>query len=193
MNDKKNKTIVIFLFLIFFTLISSSVMGAFTIYDTLTFGGKGDITKQTIYTIYDTLTFGGKIDVQAGTTLTDISPNTWSGGTPSTNTWIMENFTYYQNGTATIDIKIGFNDSEYTFVNYATWLANGHNQWYANFTTNIWATETNIEPGYPPTTVLNSSVPGDTSFPFGIRIWMPKTMNYERQEDFILVTTNTTN
>jgi len=166
---------------------------AFTNYSTLTFNGSADITAQTVFTNYTTLTFNGSAEVEEGTTITDISPGTWTGGTPLLNTFIQENFTYYQNGTATLDINISFNDSNYTFVSYATWAASGHNQWCANFTTDIWSTETNIAPGYPPTTVLNSSVPGNTNFPFGVRIWMPKTMDYEKQEDFVLVTINTTN
>ena len=164
----------------------------FTAYATLYFNGTASTTQNLVFHDYATLTFNGSAEVEQGTTITDISPGTWTGGTPSLDSSITENFTYYQNGTATIDINISFNDTNYTFVSYATWIANGHNQWCANFTTDLWSTETNIAPGYPPTTTLNSSVPGDTSFPFGIRIWMPKTMDYQRQEDFVLVTTNTT-
>jgi len=207
-KDKRKKRFrLIFMFTIIISIVITSVPlsvisnnnyqptyepQAFTIYSTLTFNGSANITAQSTFTSYTLLTFNGSADVQEGTKITDISPSTWTGGSKTLNNWIMENFTYYQNGTATIDINISFNDTNYTFVSYATWAASGHNQWCANFTTDLWATETNIAPGYPPTTELNSSVPGDTSFPFGIRIWMPKTMDYERQEDFVLVTTNTT-
>jgi len=146
---------------------------------------------QAIFTSYATLTFGGKLNV-TNAIKTDISPGTWTGGTPSCGASITGNFTFYQNGSGTIDTTIGCNATNYAFVTYATWAADGEDQWYANFTTNSWGTETNIDAGYPPTTSLNSSVPGSTSFPFGVRIGMPKTVRLvDVQEDFIINTQST--
>jgi len=117
----------------------------------------------------------------------DVSPDTWISGTVGVNTDIQENFTFWQNGSATIDIKIGINCTNFTYVNYTDWLNLGHDRYYANFTNDSWATEHMIEPGYPSSSVLDSSfAPG--SFAFGVRIGMPRTITYlSKREDFLIV------
>lgn len=114
----------------------------------------------------------------------EVSPTTWNHGNADVNTNIQENFTFYQNGSATIDITIGTNATNYTFVNYTGWLNLGHDRYCANYTTDNWASESMIEPGYPPTSILKSGFsPG--SFTFGVRIWMPRTVTYaNKREDF---------
>lgn len=118
---------------------------------------------------------------------TEIFPTTWLTGNVDVGTNIQENFTFWQNGSATIDITIGVNGTNFTFVNYASWLNLGHDRFCANFTNNSWTTEYTIEPGYPPSSVLNSSF-ATGNFAFGIRIWMPRTVSYSaKQEDFDIV------
>ena len=136
---------------------------------------------------YDTLSFGGKATVNEGTINIDVAPDPWDAGNPSCGSSTTENFTFYQNGTATIDIKIGFNETNYTFVTYSTWLANGHDQYCANFTIDTWGSETNIAPkvGGVPVTALKTSIGGNSNFGFGIRIYMPKTVSTANlREDF---------
>ena len=118
-----------------------------------------------------------------------ISPSIWNGGFVPLGTSVCNNFSFWQNGTTTIDIVIGINGTNYTFVNYATWKTSGHDRYCANFTTNTWSTETSITPGYPFTSVLkNNFAPG--SFNMGIRIWMPKTVSYaNKREDFVMTLT----
>jgi len=99
----------------------------------------------------------------------------------------MNNFTFYQNGSATIDVKVGFNDTNYSYVNYSTWINDGHDQYTANYTIDTWASETNIEPksGGQPVTVLKNSLGSNSNFVFGIRLYMPKTVTYANlREDF---------
>jgi hypothetical protein len=125
-----------------------------------------------------------------GATITvAVSPTSWNGGTPALGTNIQNNFTLWQNGSATIDITIGINNTNYTFVTYSNWLTNGHNRYCANYTTNTWSTETSITPGYPPSSVLKGSfAPGH--FHFGIRLWLPRTVTYANiREDFKIVLT----
>lgn len=106
----------------------------------------------------------------------ETNPTTWIGGNPNCGTNIQNNFTFYQNGTATVQVKIGFNATNYTFVNYTTWASDGSNQYCANFTIDTWSSESMIEPKVAgdPVTILKDSLSGSSSFVFGVRIWMPK-------------------
>jgi len=155
----------------------------------LSFGGKTDVTRQAQFNSYVTVTFGGKLNITEGTINAETSPPTWDAGTPSCATNVMENFTFYQNGTATINVTIGFNDTNYTYVNWTTYASNGHDQYTANFTNDSWATETNIAPGYPVPwgNMLNASVGPSKNFQFGIRIWIPKSVTTDLREDFEVV------
>lgn len=140
-----------------------------------------------VFTPYDTQSFGGYIQVTEGTIDIDVAPASWDANNPSCGSSTTENFTFYQNGSATIDTKIGFNKTNYTFVTYATWLGNGHDQYCANVTIDTWVSETNIAPkvGGVPVTSLKTSVNGNTNFGFGIRIYMPKTVSTANlREDF---------
>ena len=139
------------------------------------------------FTSFTMLNFSTKADVTQGTADADLSPNTWDGGTPNTGVNIMENFTYYQNGTAILNVTIGFNDTNYTYTNWATYNGDGHDQYTANFTIDNWATETNIVAGYPPTTILNDSVQPTSNFTFGVRLWIPKSISSDLLEDFLIV------
>jgi len=143
--------------------------------------------ETTSFTPYATLSFGGKASVSATTIDVDVTPDAWIAGNVGVDTSIQENFTFYQNGSATIDITIGVNCTNFTFVNYTAWLNNGHDRYCANFTIDDWVSENMIEPGYPPSSVLKSSfAPGN--FAFGVRIWMPRTLTYpNKQEDFKIV------
>jgi len=143
--------------------------------------------------LYFTESFGGKTDVSS-TIEPDVHPDSWDGGTPNVGTSIQYNFTYYQNGTATVDVKIGFNVTNYTYVNYADWLSNGHDNYTANFTVDDWSSETNIEPksGELAVTILKEDVAPDSSFNFGIRIWIPRTVSYANlREDYKIMFTTT--
>jgi len=117
----------------------------------------------------------------------DVSPDTWIIGNIYVDTSIQKNFTFWQNGSVTIDITIGINNTNFTFVNYASWLSLGHDRYCANFTVDNWITESSITPGYPPSSVLkNDFAPGN--FNFGVRIWMPRTVTYyDTREDFKIV------
>ena len=162
---------------------------AFENYDILSFNGTADITAQPKFTSYTTLTFNGTLNVTEGSIDTSIQPDDWNAGTPDCGGLTMTNFTFYQNGSGTIDILIGINTTNYTLVNYTTWSSSGHDRYCANFTVDNWATETMIEPySGVPTTSLNTSVGGSTSFEFGIKIWMPKTVTIDKQEDFVIYT-----
>jgi len=162
----------------------------FSNYDILSFGGKGNFTAQAEqFTAYDTLSFGGKLNVSTDTIEIELQPADWDGGTPDCGTMILYNFTFWQNGTDTIDVKIGINNTNYTFVNYTTWLTNSYNRYCANFTNDSWATEYMIEPksGGLLVTYLNTSVPGSSSFPVGIRIRVPETVRLANvREDFTI-------
>jgi len=119
----------------------------------------------------------------------EVSPTTWNEGNIALGTSITENFTFWQNGTSNIDVTIGVNKTNFTFVTYSDWVSLGHDRYCANFTTDSWSTESNIAVGYPPTSVLKSDYsPGD--FEFGIRIWMPRTVTYNnKREDYKIVLT----
>ena len=115
------------------------------------------------------VTVGPDFDVELNTT-------TWVGGSPSCGTSIQKNFTFYQNGSLSLDISITVNSTNLTFVNYTDWTTLEVDEYCANFTIDTWSNESMIEPGYPATTVLkNNHATG--SFTFGIRIWMPKGMS----------------
>jgi len=118
----------------------------------------------------------------------EVSPVQWDLGNVYLGEFRTENFTFWQNGTSNIDITIGVNSTNFTFVTYSQWLYLGHDRYCANFTNDSWATEYNIAPGYPPSSVLKSNFPtGD--FEFGVRIWTPRTMTTQKQEDFKIVLT----
>jgi len=160
----------------------------FDLYTTLTFGAKANVTDLLEFTVIEELNFSCKADVQGSTVDVNTSPTTWNAGTPNCGTNVTNNFTFYQNGTATVNVSIGFNNTNYTYVNWATYDAGGHDQYTANFTNDSWATEANIEPGFPPwSNVLNASVTGNTNFTFGVRIWVPKSVSTDLREDFIVV------
>jgi len=126
---------------------------------------------------------------QDETIISDVSPSSWNGGTPFCKNTITENFTFYQNGTATINVTIGFNDTNYTYVNWSTYDTNGHDQYTANFTNDSWVTESNIVAGYsvPWANMLNAGLSGNSNFTFGIRIWMPKSVSVDLREDFEVI------
>jgi len=164
----------------------------YTIYVNVTDDGSSETNKsintfttETEFTSYTTLTFGGKSDITAGIDI-DIQPDDWNAGTINCNEMVTYNFTLYQNASSTISVQIAINTTNYTYVNYTTWSNNGHNQFCANFTNNTWNTESMIQPKVAgaPVTYLNHTVPGTTSFSFGVRIWMPKTVKYAKREDF---------
>ena len=164
--------------------------GPFEAYATFSFSGRANITEvpaPPVFSSYATLSFSGRANITEVSSNPSVAPSTWNGGSPDCGDSITENFTYYQNGTATLNVTIGFNDTNYTYVNWATYDASGHDQYTANFTIDNWATETNIAAGYPPTTVLNNSVGGNSNFTFGIRIWIPKSVTTDVLEDFEIV------
>ena len=140
-----------------------------------------------IYT-WHSESFGGKLTVTLAIDV-EINDSSWIAGSLDCGDDVQKNFTFYQNGSATIDIGIGINSTNgnYSFVNYTTWSNSGHDQYCANFTVNTWSSESMIEPGYPASSVLKSSfAPG--SFVYGIRLWMPKSVTYQdKQEDFEVV------
>ena len=85
-----NKKIIIGFLFISLIFISVNVSGAFSLYDTLDFGGFIDVTEApapTVFTVYDTLSFGGNISVTAASsppaqgninkapTITNLNPN----------------------------------------------------------------------------------------------------------------------
>jgi len=106
----------------------------------------------------------------------EVNSTIWVGGAPLCGTSIQKNFTFYQNGSSTIDVKIGFNNTNYTYVNWSTYNNDGFDQYTANFTIDTWSSEINIEPksGVDPVTTLKASVSGESNFTFGIRLWIPK-------------------
>ena len=121
---------------------------------------------------------------------TEVSPSTWAAGNINIGTSVTENFTFYQNGSANLDITIGYNSTNYTFVVYNDWLTSGHDRFCANYTNDTWANEHDVSTGYPPTSILKTNfAPGN--FEFGIRMWMPKTTTSypSKQEDFDIVLT----
>jgi len=137
---------------------------------------------------YTSSTFGGEIEVLADPIIIDVAPTIWTAGNINVNTDIQNNFTLWQNGSANIDITIGLNATNFSLVNYATWDGAGHNQITANFTDNNWASETNMnDVSYPFTNTLKTDyAPGN--FNFGIRIWLPKSLDAESvNEDFEVV------
>ena len=120
----------------------------------------------------------------------DVSPDTWTAGNINIGTSTTENFTFYQNGSVNIDITVGYDSTNYTFVVYSDWLTSGHDRFCANFTNDAWVSEHDVSTGYPPTSILKTNfAPGN--FEFGIRMWMPRTTtNYPaKQENFDVVLT----
>jgi hypothetical protein len=138
-------------------------------------------------------TFG--IQILQPTVIIDVEPDDWDADNPDVGTSVTNNFTFYHNGSATINVRLGFNTTNYTYADYSTWNSNGHDQYTANFTTDNWGSETNIGVlvGGEPDTLINTSMDGGSSFTFGIRLYMPKTVTYSSlKEDFeIWFKTNT--
>jgi hypothetical protein len=151
------------------------------------FGGSVTVEEPPSYTWHNT-SFGGSVEVLDIPINTSIAPTTWIAGSNTVSTSVQENFTFWQNGSSNLDITIGINTTNFSFVNYTTWESSGYNQVCANFTTDSWSSETNIaDTSYPFSTVLQSNfAPGN--FNFGVRIWMPKTLDAENvDENFELI------
>jgi len=150
------------------------------------FGGKLTVNEPEATVTWHSSPFGGKLTVGLAIDI-DVSPDIWAVGSPNCAESSQNNFTFYQNGSSTIDVKIGFNDTNYTYVNWSTYSNNGYDQYTANFTTDSWSSETNIDPksGSDPVTTLKASVTGESNFTFGIRLWMPKSVSIpDILEDF---------
>ena len=148
--------------------------------------------ETTYYTISQATNFliWGEIGGGGGTGIdVSVAPDIWTIGNIVLNTCCQNNFTFWQNGTTLIDITIGISGTNYTFVNYTEWLTNGYNRFYGNVTNNSWSTETNIEDCVPSTTLINQSFTGEMLF--GVRLWMPRTMTSQKDEDFDIVLTVT--
>lgn len=148
--------------------------------------------ETTYYTISQATNFliWGEIGGGGGTGIdVSVAPDIWTIGNIVLNTCCQNNFTFWQNGTTLIDITIGISGTNYTFVNYTEWLANGHNRFYGNVTNNSWSTETNIEDSVPSITLINQSFTGQMLF--GVRLWMPRTTTSQKDEDFDIVLTVT--
>jgi len=128
-------------------------------------------------------TYSEAIDCELNTT-------TWIIGELGVGNSATKNFKFWQNGSVNIDVEIGISNTNFTFVNYSDWNADGFNQYCANFTNDSWVSEHNIKISpYNETLKLNFA-PGN--FDFGVRIWMPKTMDViDKREDFEVVLTVT--
>ena len=176
----------LFLAVVFiFSLFCISSVYAATTWHSESFGGKLTVNPSTTW---HSESFGGKLTVTLAIDV-EINDSSWIAGSLDCGDDVQKNFTFYQNGSATIDITIGINSTNgnYSFVNYTTWSSNGHDQYCANFTVDTWSSESMIEPDYPASSVLKSSfAPGN--FVYGIRLWIPKSVTYQdRQEDFEVV------
>jgi len=132
--------------------------------------------------------FGGSVEVLDIPINTSITPTTWIAGSSNVGTSVQENFTFYQNGSSNLDITIGINTTNFSFVDYTTYDSSGYNQICANFTTDSWSSETNIDDtSYPFSTSLQSDF-AHGNFTFGVRIWMPKMLDSEDvDENFELI------
>ena len=118
-----------------------------------------------------------------------VVPSVWEAGNIELGEDAQHNFTFYQNGTASLDISIGYNTTNYTFVSYDTWKTNGNNRVCANYTADVWLAESNIAPGYPPSTNLKVDFESG-NFVFGNRLWAPRTtLGYAQLENFDIVLT----
>lgn len=118
----------------------------------------------------------------------ELNSTTWTIGSLGVGNSATKNFTFWQNGSANIDIEISFSNTNFSFVNYSVWAASGYNQYCANFTLDDWSSESNINVSPYNATLQTNFAPG--SFTFGIRIWMPKTMSYTtKHEDFEVILT----
>jgi len=117
----------------------------------------------------------------------ELSFSNWNAGNPDLGTnAVLSSLTLWQNGTANVDVSIGVNATNFTFVSYNTWAANGHLQYCMNYTVN--GTEYNMaDVTYPFTNSLASDMaPGSLSF--ALRLWMPKSILSEtKREDFKIV------
>jgi len=145
------------------------------------------ITGEPTYTWHNA-SFGASVEVLDIPINTSIAPTTWIAGSSNVGTSVQENFTFYQNGSSNLDITIGINTTNFSFVDYTTYDSSGYNQICANFTTDSWSSETNIaDTSYPFSTSLQSNfAPGN--FTFGVRIWMPKMLDAENvDENFKLI------
>jgi hypothetical protein len=101
--------------------------------------------------------------------------SSWSIGTLWMNQSARNNFTFYQNGTYSINATINITSINYSLVNYTNWIVNGKDRFYINYTIDNWVTE------YPiniTTTVIKTGVATSTNFTVGLRVVMPKTTTF---------------
>jgi len=118
-----------------------------------------------------------------------VVPSVWQAGNIELGENAQNNFTFYQNGTASLDISIGYNTTNYSFVSYSAWKTGGNNQVCANYTADVWLAESNIAPGYPPSTGLKVDFESG-NFVFGNRLWAPRTtLGLAQLENFDIVLT----
>lgn len=151
------------------------------------------IYNVTNMTNYDSLDIGGKAIIGSEIDVS-IENNTWDGGNPSSGQSFTTNCTFWQNGSANLDVVIVINstNSNYTLVNYTDYDAT--DEYAGNFTTNAWSTETSINVSiWPPNTyILQNFATGSQLL--GFRIWVPTSFSSDKREDFevILVATEHT-
>ena len=118
----------------------------------------------------------------------EVNDTTWIIGEVPVGSFAQKNFTFYQNGTANVDITIGISNSNLTFVNYTDY--GGVDCFSANFTNDSWVTEYNIHTVPYNGTLKTNFAPG--SLVFGVRILMPEWLTGEsKKEDFEVVLTVT--
>jgi len=118
----------------------------------------------------------------------EVNVTTWTIGTASVGTSPIKNFTFYQNGTANVDVEIGLSNSNLTFVNYTDY--GGVDCFSVNFTNDSWVTEYNILTTPYNGTLKSNFAPG--SLVFGLRMWMPEWLSGEaKKEDFEVILTVT--
>ena len=116
-----------------------------------------------------------------------IENDSWIGGNPSSGESIIKNFTFWQNGSTTVDVTIIVNsiNNNYTLVNYSDY--GQIDEYYLNFTTDEWVTETNINVSVsPPNTYFLQSFSTGAQW-FGVRLRTPMTFSHEKQEDFEII------
>ena len=117
-----------------------------------------------------------------------LNETTWTIGELGVGNSVTKNFKFWQNGTVNIDVDIGINNTNFTFVNYTDWVSNGYNQICANFTNDSWVTEHNIKISPYNGTLKVNFAPGN--FEFGVRLYLPKSMDaVSKKEDFEVILT----
>ena len=157
-----------------------------TNYYSSSFGGSVTVEENPIEYTYYSSSFGGSVTVGPSIDI-EVNITNWDIGSIGTGAFSQNNFMFHQNGSSTLDVLIGFNDTNYTYVNWATYRSNGLDQYTANFSINNWGSETNIAPksGNDPVTLLYNDLLGNSGFDFGIRLWIPKNvLKYDHREDF---------